>query len=121
MLVSVFDFFTLFLSFELINFSSYVLIVSSFSDNRKNTARNLESAIKYYLIGGLGSIFIGIGVAFFLFLFGSTNFLSIAITSININYIDSIYGFSFKFFTTGAFLVFLIGLFFKLGVFPGHT
>jgi NADH-quinone oxidoreductase subunit N len=123
LLVSAFDFTLLFLAFELINFSSYILITSSvsFKDEHKESAKTAEAAIKYYLIGGLGSILTSISIALLLFLFGSTNFLIIASSSLNISSLSFAFSLPFKSFTTFTFIIFLLGIFFKFGIFPCHT
>ena len=102
--VSANDFVTMFVSFELLGISSYLL--STFS----KTFNSKEAGIKYAITSGLASATMLLGIAFIYFALGSLNF-------------DVIYSivrdpsFNSHFFNIGCILC-LLGLCFKMGLIP---
>ncbi len=98
------EFMTLFLGFEIMSISVYIL--SAF--NRKSV-RSTEAGIKYLILGGFSSAILLYGIAL---LYGASG-------SVYLTEIVSTYDPSNPLFLAGSALV-LVGLIFKIGAFPLH-
>ena len=106
-MISAMDLITVDLSMELLSFPVYILIALNFLENKKS----LEGAIKYFLLGSLGGVFIlmGIGVIYYY-----THSVSFSVISEVI---------SNSFITKGillGFLLMLTGFSIKLSLVPFH-
>lgn len=98
------DFMTLFLSFEIMSISVYVLTAIN-----RQSSRSTESGIKYLILGGFSSAILLFGIAF---IYGSTG-------SIIFNDILKAIDFSSPATIFGATLI-MIAFIFKIGAFPLH-
>jgi len=99
------DFMTLFLSFEIMSISVYVLTAIN-----RQSSRSTESGIKYLILGGFSSAILLFGIAF---IYGSTG-------SIIFNDILKAIDFSSPATIFGATLI-MIAFIFKIGGFPPYT
>ena len=99
-------FISLFISLELLSVCSYIL--ACFSNNKES----MESAFKYLLYGVLASGVMLYGMSILYAMTGSMHFMDYQfISSLSTQNYESI-----LFFT----LLFLLGIFFKIGIFPFH-
>jgi NADH-quinone oxidoreductase subunit N len=104
LLVSSRELISFFVSFELMSLSIYVLVGIRRYDSRSN-----EAAIKYFLLGGLTSAIMLFGIAF---IYGATNTTSFTelIKALS----------SYSLLTLIGFVLFIIGLCFKIALVPFH-
>lgn len=112
LLVSSYNFITLYLAVELQSLSFYILTAS-----KRKSPLAVEAALKYFILGSIASSFILFGSSLIYGVFGSLNFGNIFLILSNIYYLenlDLIIG------SLNGFLFILIGLFFKIGAAPFH-
>jgi len=101
------DFFTLFVFWELMCISSYVLVAF-----RKETWGPIEAGFKYLVMSSLGSVLILLGMSFLYGMAGSVNF---AYMSVGINWgTASVWAYL-------AFILLFIGFGIKAAIVPMHT
>lgn len=112
LLVSSFNFITLYLAIELQSLSFYVLTAS-----KHKSPLSLEAALKYFILGSIASSFILFGSSLIYGVFGSLNFGNIFLILSNIYYIENI---NLIIGAVNGFLFILIGLLFKIGAAPFH-
>ena len=102
--------FTIYLGFELLSLSFYILIAS-----RIKSLLSIESSIKYLILSVFSSSLFLLGISLFYFIFGTIDLHLIYYLSFYLKY-----NFEYLFFYCGVCLLFL-GLIFKLGIAPFHT
>ena len=112
LLVSSFNFITLYLAVELQSLSFYILTAS-----KRKSPLAVEAALKYFILGSIASSFILFGSSLIYGVFGSLNFGNIFLILSNIYYIDNI---DLIIGALNGFLFIFIGLFFKIGAAPFH-
>ncbi|NIT14402.1 MAG: NADH-quinone oxidoreductase subunit N, partial [Candidatus Dadabacteria bacterium] len=98
------EFMSLFLSFEIMSISAYVLTALN-----RNSIRSTEAGIKYLILGGFSSAILLFGIAL---VYGATG-------SIVFTQIASVFDYGSPMLVVGAGLI-LIGFIFKIGAFPLH-
>ncbi len=111
LLLSINDFLLFFIVFELISLGIYVIIAL----NLKSSLA-VESSLKYYIIGTISSIFMLLSISLIYGISGITNFNDLYNFLFFIDFEKSILG---KYILVAIFL-FLVSIFFKLGLFPFH-
>jgi NADH-quinone oxidoreductase subunit N len=97
----------MFLGFEVQNFIFFV-----FAGLNKDSVVSKEGALRYFILGGFSSAFMLFGISIIYIYFGSIDFHTVR------NILDT-FGPQVSFYYLG-FLFFLIGIFFKLALFPFH-
>lgn len=107
-MVSVNDYFLMFLILEIQSISLYVLVAL------KNSNLSKEAALKYFFYGSFASGILVIGVSLIYGAMGTTN-----LTDINL-LLGAAYNSIPLMFFLGVIFV-LVGLFFKLGIAPFHS
>jgi len=111
LLLLVNDFFLFFLIFELISLGIYVLIATNLKSNLA-----VESSLKYYIIGTISSVFMLLSISLIYGILCTTNFNDLYNLLFFINFAEDMIG---KYILIAIFL-FLLSIFFKLGLFPFH-
>ena len=106
--VSTYDFIYMYLCLELSSLSIYILM--SF---KKYSTYATEASLKYFIMGGLSSCFIILGILMIYSFTSSTNIFDINLLSLHWNYINDLW----FFFYIGLILI-TLGFTFKLGLFP---
>lgn len=101
------DFFTLFIFWELMSISSYVLVAFL-----KQNWGPLEAGFKYFVMSATGSAFLLFSMAFLYGMVGSLNFASFAVAFPNLDITP---------WTVMLFAFLLVGFGVKAAVFPLHT
>jgi NADH-quinone oxidoreductase subunit N len=101
------NFILMFLGFEVQNFIFFV-----FAGLNKDSVVSKEGALRYFILGGFSSAFMLFGISIIYIYFGSIDFHTVR------NILDT-FGPQVSFYYLG-FLFFLIGIFFKLALFPFH-
>nr|YP_009327226.1 NADH dehydrogenase subunit 2 [Aphanomyces astaci]AOQ30600.1 NADH dehydrogenase subunit 2 [Aphanomyces astaci] len=112
LIVSSFNFITLYLAIELQSLSFYILTAS-----KKKSPLSIEAALKYFILGSIASSFILLGISIIYGVFGTLNFGNIFLILSNVFYFENInliIGF------INGFLFILTGIFFKMGSAPFH-
>lgn len=112
LLVSSYNFITLYLAIELQSLSFYILTAS-----KRKSPLSIEAALKYFILGSIASSFILFGISIIYGVFGTLNFGNIYLILSNIYIIENInliIGF------INGFLFILTGIFFKMGAAPFH-
>ncbi len=112
LLVSSYNFITLYLAVELQSLSFYILTAS-----KRKSPFAVEAALKYFILGSIASSFILFGSSLIYGVFGSLNFGNIFLILSNIYYLDNL---DLIIGALNGFLFILIGLFFKIGAAPFH-
>lgn len=112
LLVSSYNFITLYLAIELQSLSFYILTAS-----KKKSPLAVEAALKYFILGSIASSFILFGSSLIYGVLGSLNFGNIFLILSNVYYIENI---DLILGVLNGFLFILIGLFFKMGAAPFH-
>ncbi|KDO15675.1 NADH dehydrogenase subunit 2 (mitochondrion) [Saprolegnia parasitica CBS 223.65] len=112
LLVSSFNFITLYLAVELQSLSFYILTAS-----KRKSPLAVEAALKYFILGSIASSFILFGSSLIYGVFGSLNFGNIFLILSNVYYIENI---DLIIGALNGFLFIFIGLFFKIGAAPFH-
>ena len=101
------DFFTLFIFWELMGLTSYVLVAF-----RKDRPEPIEAGLKYFVMGALGSTIIFFGMAFLYGMAGTVNFAQISTV---------IRGQPINVWLILVFTTFLVGFGIKTAIVPLHT
>jgi NADH-quinone oxidoreductase subunit N len=112
LIVSSFNFITLYLAIELQSLSFYILTAL-----KRKSPLSIEAALKYFILGSIASSFILLGISIIYGVFGTLNFGNIYLILSNIFYFENInliIGF------INGFLFILCGIFFKIGSAPFH-
>ncbi|MCG8538853.1 MAG: hypothetical protein MJA82_02795 [Clostridia bacterium] len=107
-MISAQDFLLFYIAVELISLSLYVFI-----SMKKNENQALESALKYFVLGAVASAMIVFGAAFLYSIGITTNLAKI---STMVLYLEG--NMKHRFYIGCIFI--LIGVFYKLAVFPFH-
>jgi len=111
-LVSSFNFITLYLAIELQSLSFYILTAL-----KKKSSLSIEAALKYFILGSVASSFILFGISIIYGVFGTLNFGNIFLILSNIYFVDNI---NLIIGLINGFLFILTGIFFKIGAAPFH-
>ena len=106
-MTTAYDFIVIFIGIELLSIPLYIMI--NISDKSEYS---LEASLKYFLLGSFASGFMLMGIAF---IFGSTNSTNL----IALNQLSDV-GY-FTFYLQLGLVFFLLGIFFKIGLFPFHS
>jgi proton-translocating NADH-quinone oxidoreductase chain N len=107
-LLSSYDLICMYLSIELLSFSSYILATF-----KRNSEFSTEAGLKYFILGAFSSNFLLFGCSLVYASIGTCNFENISFILMN--------DFDFKFFSLFiAFFFILISIFFKLSAAPFH-
>lgn len=109
LLVSSYNFISFYLAIELISLSSYILAAS-----QKKSVFSTEAALKYFVLGAIGSGFILFGSSLIYLYTGSLNFGTISLIFSNISDLMKISGALY------GFIFLLAGILFKIGAAPFH-
>lgn len=112
LLVSSYNFITLYLAVELQSLSFYILTAS-----KRKSALSVEASLKYFILGSIASGFILFGSSLIYGIFGSLNFGNIYLILSNIYIIENI---DLIIGVLNGFLFIFIGLLFKIGAAPFH-
>jgi NADH-quinone oxidoreductase subunit N len=112
LLVSSFNFITLYLSIELQSLSFYILTAS-----KRKSILSIEASLKYFILGSIASSFILFGSSIIYGVFGTLSFGNIFLILSNIYYIENI---NLIISMINGFIFILVGLFFKIGIAPFH-
>lgn len=112
LLVSSFNFITLYLAIELQSLSFYILTAL-----KKKSPLSIEAALKYFILGSIASSFILFGISIIYGVFGTLNFGNIFLILSNIYYVENI---NLIIGLINGFLFILAGIFFKMGAAPFH-
>lgn len=105
------DFIVIFVGLEILSISLYILIGMA-----KNEISSLEATMKYFLLGAFSSAFMLMGIAFFFGATGSTKIVD-AIRPIFLHELTTETGT----YSRIGFALFLVGVFFKIALFPFHS
>lgn len=109
LLVSSYNFISFYLAIELVSLSSYILAAS-----QKKSVFSTEAALKYFVLGAIGSGFILFGSSLIYLYTGSLNFGTISLIFSNISDLMKISGALY------GFIFLLAGILFKIGAAPFH-
>ena len=109
LLVSSYNLISLYLAIELISLSSYILAAS-----QKKSVFSTEAALKYFVLGAIGSGFILFGSSLIYLYTGSLSFGTISLIFSNISDLMKISGALYGFIFLSA------GILFKIGAAPFH-
>jgi|LakMenEpi03Aug12_release.lakeMendotaPanAssembly.Ray.scaffolds.fasta_scaffold259647_2 NADH-quinone oxidoreductase subunit N len=112
LLVSSYNFITLYLAIELQSLSFYILTAS-----KKKSPLAVEAALKYFILGSIASSFILYGSSIIYGTCGSLNFGNIYLILSNIYFLENI---NLIIGILIGFLFILVGIFFKIGAAPFH-
>lgn len=104
------DLITLYVGLELLSIASYVLVAI-----RRNSSRGVEGAVKYLIMGSIGSAVLLYGMTFIYGLTGTTNILSLSG-----NLASTLQGGGFQPIIVLAFVLMIAGMGFKLSLVPFH-
>ena len=110
-LISSNDLLIIFISIELISLSSYILIGFN-----RNSFISIEGSLKYFILGGISTVFFALGIGFIYLVFGTTDLILIK----QLILLCSIKTYTiFNFFFLGTLFI-CTSFFFKLGLVPFH-
>lgn len=101
------DFFYMYLGFEIQNFVFFI-----FTGLKRNSVISKEGALRYFILGGISSAFMLFGISIIYVTLGTVDFFSV-------KYIIDVLDYSYDLYCLGFFF-FLVGIFFKLALFPFH-
>lgn len=110
LLISVSDFFMLYILLELVSFSFYIM-----ASLKRYSNLSIEASLKYFILGSFSSAMLLFGLSLFYGFFGTTNFFEIFVLIFSFDLVfDNYFAFIF------ALLFICVALLFKLSVFPFH-
>lgn len=110
LLISVSDFFILYLLLEFVSFSFYIL-----ASLKRYSNLSIEASLKYFILGSFSSALLLFGLSLFYGFFGTTNFFEIFVLIFSLDiFVDNYFILLF------GLLFISVGLLFKLAVFPFH-
>lgn len=110
LLISVSDFFILYLLLEFVSFSFYIL-----ASLKRYSNLSIEASLKYFILGSFSSALLLFGISLFYGFFGTTNFFEIFVLVFSLDIIFDNY-----FILLFGLLFVSVGLLFKLAAFPFH-
>ena len=112
LLISSQNFLSFYLALELQSLSFYILALS-----KRNSIYSVEAALKYFILGAIGTGFILFGISHVYGISGTLDFNQLYQMTSELNFIsDNSISFHFIF----GFFFFIVGIFFKLGAAPFH-